>query len=56
MKLIIDIGNTNSVYAILNDNNYIYKRRLSPNENLENITNFTLILANEFICTIPTDL
>ena len=39
MKLIIDIGNTNSVYAILNDNNYIYKRRLSSNENIENIIN-----------------
>lgn len=39
MKLIIDIGNTNSVYAILNDNKYVYKRRLSPNENLKNVVN-----------------
>ena len=39
MKLIVDIGNTNSVYAILDGNKYVYKQRLSPNENLKNIIN-----------------
>tara|TARA_B100002051_G_scaffold276836_1_gene329991 strand:- start:55399 stop:56133 length:735 start_codon:yes stop_codon:yes gene_type:complete len=39
MKLIVDIGNTNSVYAILDGNNYVYKQRLSPNENIKNIIN-----------------
>ena len=39
MKLIVDIGNTNSVYAILDGNKYVYKQRLSLNKNLENVIN-----------------
>lgn len=39
MMLLIDIGNTNIVYALYDGNNYILNKRMLPKNNLEDIMN-----------------
>ena len=39
MMLLIDIGNTNIVYALYDGNNYILNKRMLPKNNLEHIMN-----------------
>ncbi len=39
MMLLVDIGNTNIVYALYDGNNYILNKRMLPKNNLEHIMN-----------------
>ncbi len=39
MMLLVDIGNTNTVYVLYNGKNYILNKRIAPDQNLELIIN-----------------
>ncbi len=39
MILLIDIGNTNTVYSLYDQNNYIINKRISPEKSAQYIIN-----------------
>ena len=39
MILLIDIGNTNTVYSLYDQNNYIINKRISPEKSVQHIIN-----------------